>query len=105
MKYAIIETGSKQYRVEEGTQLEVERLSGKEGTEVKLSNVLLLRDGRKTEIGQPKVKGVTVICEVVKHLRGPKITVFKFKRRKDTRRKIGHRQELTRLRVKEIKST
>ena len=102
MKYAIIETGSKQYRVEIGDVLDVERLRGKEGGELKLRDVLLLRDGKKLEVGQPKVKGATVTCEVVEQLRGKKIDVFKFKRRKDSRRKIGHRQELTRLKVKEI---
>lgn len=103
MKYAIIETGSKQYRVEENDVFEVERLSEKEGSDVSIKDVLMVHDGRKLEIGQPKVQGAAVVCQIVKHLRGPKITVFKFRRKKDSRRKTGHRQDLTRLKVKEIK--
>lgn len=103
MKYAIVETGSKQYRVEENDVFEVERLSEKEGSDISIKDVLMIHDGRKLEVGQPKVQGAAVVCHIVKHFRGPKIAVFKIRRKKNSRRKTGHRQDLTRLKVKEIK--
>ncbi len=101
--YAIIQTGSKQYKVAKGEVIEVERLDQKVGGLVKLKEVLLASDGKKVRIGRPNLSGATVVCEVVDHPRGKKRIVFKYKKRKDEKKKIGHRQELTRLRVKEIK--
>ena len=102
--YAIIETGSKQYRVEPQTILEVELFSIPENqTEILLDRVLLARNGDKLEIGSPYIEGATVVCDYLGEFRGPKVISLKYRRRKASRRKRGHRQDLLRLRVKEIK--
>ena len=100
--YAVVRTGSKQYKVEKGTVLDVEKLEGAKG-KVSLKDVLLVSDGTKLEIGKPKVKGAEVVCDVVDQIKAKKVISFKFKRRKDSKKKIGHRQKLTRLVVKDIK--
>lgn len=100
--YAIIETGSKQYKVQPHDILEVENLSKKEGASVSLRNVLLIADGEQITVGQPHVKHASVQCEVLANIRGEKIIAFKFRHRENYRRKKGHRQALTRLKVKEI---
>ncbi len=100
--YAIIESGGKQYRVEPGAILALERLAGDVGSQVSLDRVLLVADGDNVRIGQPTVAGARVTSEIVAHERGDKIDVFKFKKRKKYRRKTGHRQELTRVRIAEI---
>ncbi len=101
--YAIVEICGKQFRVEKDTVLDVDRMASKEGKEIKVKNVLLFCDGKNTEVGAPFLKDVEVICEVVKNLRGRKVVAFKYRRRKGYRKKIGHRQDLTRLKVKDIK--
>jgi large subunit ribosomal protein L21 len=99
--YAVIESGGKQYKVEQGTTLLVDRLSAKEGDKVALRPVLF-RD--KEVVAEPKeLEKVKVEAKVAEHLRGPKIKVFKYKAKKGYRRKAGHRSELTRLEVTEIK--
>jgi len=100
--YAIINTSGKQYKVEVGTEFEIDRIAGEVGSVVDFNEVLLTSDGENTVIGQPTVKGASVKAEITKHLRGPKLIVFKMKRRKRNRVKKGHRQELTRLTVKDI---
>jgi large subunit ribosomal protein L21 len=97
--YAIVKTGGKQYRVEEGQTLVVERLPGEAGSSLELEPLLLRSDEALfgTELGQ-----VTVAAEVVEHLRGPKLRVNKFKPKRGYRRRAGHRQELTRIRVTKI---
>ncbi len=100
--YAIIESGGKQYRVEPGAVLALERLPGEVGSQVSLDRVLLIADGGTVRIGHPTVDGARVTSEIVAHERGEKIDVFKFKKRKKYRRKTGHRQELTRVRIAEI---
>lgn len=100
--YAIVATGGKQYKVSSGTLLDVERLDGEAGSSVRLDQVLALRSQDKFQVGRPLVKGAVVVAEIVKHLRGPKVVNFKYKRRKGYHRKVGHRQELTRLKVAEI---
>lgn len=100
--YAIIETGSKQYKVKANDILEVEDLAKKDGASVSLRNVLLIADGEQITVGQPHVKHASVQCEVLGTIRGEKIIAFKFRRRENYRRKKGHRQNLTRLKVKEI---
>ncbi len=101
--YAIIQAGGKQLRVEPGTVLDIERLDAAPGSVVTLQDqVLLVRDDAGVKIGKPALAGAKVELEVVKHLRGAKILVFKMKRRKRYRRTHGHRQELTRVKVKEI---
>jgi large subunit ribosomal protein L21 len=100
--YAIIESGGKQYRAEPGRMLKLERLAGEKGSQVELTTVLLVADGDRVQVGSPTVEGARVVSEIVRQGRGPKISVFKFKRRKKYRRHIGHRQALTTVRVKEI---
>ena len=96
--YAVIKTGGKQYRVAEGELLRVEKLDGKPGDKVTFQEVLLV-GGDSPKIGQPLVKGASVAAEITQHDRGPKIVVFKFRRRKNYRRKTGHRQPFTELKI------
>jgi large subunit ribosomal protein L21 len=98
--YAVIETGGKQYRVEKGTSLLVDRLSAKEGEKVSLRPVLF-RD-KEVVAGAKELEKVKVEAKVAEHLRGPKIKVFKYKPKKGYRRRAGHRSELTKLEVIEI---
>lgn len=100
--YAIIETGGKQYRVEAGSTIQVERLPGDVGGVVNLDQVRLVHGDGGLVIGQPLVQGATVTAEIVRHGRTRSITVFKKKRRKNYRRTRGHRQGFTKLLVKEI---
>ncbi len=100
--YAIIESGGKQYRVEPGAVIALERIPGDVGSQLELSRVLLISDGTTVKVGQPTLSGAKVISEIVAQARGEKIDVFKFKKRKKYRRKTGHRQELTRVRIAEI---
>ncbi len=102
--YAVIETGGKQYRVQEGDILDVERISGVSGEqkEIVFDRVLLVGDGDDIKVGQPVVEGASVNAELVNEVRGPKVIVFKFKRRKQYRRKNGHRQDLHRVRIQGI---
>lgn len=103
--FAIIESGSRQYRVAPQSVLEVDRLALEQGGAFETDRVLLLQeDGEAVVIGAPFVSGVTVRGTVVEHFRGRKIIVFKQKRRQGYRRKRGHRQELTRIRIEEIRT-
>lgn len=102
--YAIIETGSKQYRVEPKSIIEIEKLQIPEGQkEVTLDKVLLVRKGEEVQVGTPHVKGAAVICDYLGATKADKVINFRFRRRKNSRRKIGHRQPLTKLVVKEIR--
>ncbi|RME47434.1 MAG: 50S ribosomal protein L21 [Deltaproteobacteria bacterium] len=100
--YAIVKTGGKQYRVEPGTSVQVERLPGAVGEKVTLDRVLLVSQGGEVKVGTPALEGVRVIGEITAQERGKKIIVFKKKRRKNYRRKAGHRQEYTEIRVTDI---
>jgi large subunit ribosomal protein L21 len=99
--YAVIESGGKQYKVEEGTSLLVDRLEAKEGDKVALRPVLFRGDG--VIAGGKDLEKVKVEAKVAEHLRGPKIKVFKYKAKKGYRRRAGHRSELTRLEVTTLK--
>lgn len=99
--YAVVETGGKQYKVEKGTSLLVDRLDAKEGDKVALRPVMF-RDG-DVVIAPKELEKVKVEAKVSEHLRGPKIKVFKYKPKKGYRRRAGHRSELTKLEVTEIK--
>ncbi len=100
--YAIIESGGKQYRVEPGAIVALERIPGDVGGQVELDRVLLVSDGAMVKVGKPTLAGAKVLSQIVAQTRGEKIDVFKFKRRKKYRRKTGHRQELTQVRIGEI---
>jgi len=101
--YAVLETGSKQYRVSTGDQVEVERLATEVGQAVTLDRVLLVNNEGKISVGSPTVANASVVADVVGHIRGEKKIAFKMKRRKGYHKTIGHRQELTVLKIKEIK--
>jgi large subunit ribosomal protein L21 len=101
--YAVIRTGGKQYRVSEGQHLAVEKLPGQPGDKVTLDQVLFV-GGDSPKIGQPTVSGASVSAEIVDQTRGKKIVVFKFRRRKNYRRKTGHRQPYTELRITGIQA-
>lgn len=101
-KYAVIETGGKQYRVSEGDTITVERLAGEAGSDVTIDRVLLLGGDGSTRIGTPVVDGASVTATIAEHKRGEKIHVFKYKAKKRYRVKTGHRQELTRLTINGI---
>jgi large subunit ribosomal protein L21 len=100
--YAVIETGGKQYRVEVGTELEVELLDVEPGKTITIDRVLLVADGDDSTIGQPVVADASVSAEVVSQKRGPKLISFKYRPKARRRVKKGHRQELTLLRVADI---
>src|SRR6266699_7076564 len=101
--YAIVETGGKQYRVKPGDTVAVERLTGEPGESLDLDRVLLVAgDGDQARVGSPGVDGAIVRAEVVEHIRGEKIIVFRYKSKVRYRRKTGHRQSLTRLRITDI---
>lgn len=101
--FAIVKTGGKQYRVAPGDQIVVERLVGGVGSEISLDQVLAIGNGDSAAIGRPTIADATVRARIVQQPRGTKIIVFKKKRRKNYRRKHGHRQELTVLRIQEIR--
>ena len=102
--YAVVETGSKQYRVAAGDTLEVERLAVDAGNSVAFDRVLLVSNDGKVTVGSPTVASASVVADVVKHIRGEKKLTFKMKRRKGYHKSIGHRQELTVVKIKEIKA-
>ena len=102
MRYAIIESGGKQYKAVEGQTIEVDLLSTEVGKKLKLDGVLLVADGDNVVIGSPTVSGASVSTTVVDHFKGPKIIVFKYHPRKRYRLKKGHRQQYTRLMVESI---
>jgi large subunit ribosomal protein L21 len=97
--YAVIKTGGKQYRVEPGQKLRVEKLTGNPGDKVEFGEVLLVGGGDSPKIGQPLVKGAKVSAEILAQDRAKKIIVFKLRRRKNYRRKQGHRQPYTELKI------
>lgn len=102
--HAVIRTGGKQYRVAEGDVLRVEKLDAASGSKIELEEVLMVADGDDVRIGSPLLEGGKVTAEVCAHGRGDKIDVIKFKRRKKYRRKYGHRQDYTELRVTGIEA-
>ena len=100
--YAVIETGGKQYRVSEGDVVRVERLASTVGDEVSISEVHLVADGDKVQVGRPMVDGASVTGTIIEEGRGRKVIAFKKKRRKGYKRKIGHRQNFHALRIDKI---
>ncbi|MAH04793.1 MAG: 50S ribosomal protein L21 [Pseudomonadota bacterium] len=102
--YAVIKTGGKQYKVQKDDVIRVEKLDAEAGKSITLDQVLMLNDGKKSTIGAPVVAGAKVTAEVLEQTRGEKVIVFKKKRRQNYRRKKGHRQDLTVLKIKDIKA-
>ena len=100
--YALVKTGGKQYRVSKDDTILVEHIAAEEGAEVILNDIVMLGDGDKVTIGKPKVEGAAVSATVVRQTRGPKIIIFRRKRRKNHRRTQGHRQDLTLLKINDI---
>jgi large subunit ribosomal protein L21 len=100
--YAIVETGGKQYRVQPGDIVRVESICGEPGSAVSLDRVLLVSDDTTVSTGTPYVRGAAVTAEIVQHGRGDKIIVFKFKSKKNVRKKQGHRQNFTDIKIQGI---
>jgi large subunit ribosomal protein L21 len=100
--YAVVESGGKQYKVVEGETLRVEKLPGEVGQEIAFDNVLLFSDGENVKIGQPVLSDVAVSGHIVEQGKAAKIIVFKYKRRKRFRRKQGHRQQYTAIKIDKI---
>jgi large subunit ribosomal protein L21 len=100
--YVIVETGGKQYRLTQGETVRVERLEGEEGGQVVIDSVLAASTDEGLKVGRPKLEGARVIGTILKQGRGPKIRIYKFKRRKGYRRTKGHRQEFTEIRIDQI---
>ena len=102
MKYAVIRTGGKQYRVKEGDTVEVERLSEQKDSNMLFSDILFFQEDGKVLVGKPTLSDVTISAKVIEDLRGPKIRVAKFKAKARSRRVIGHRQALTKVQIEKI---
>jgi large subunit ribosomal protein L21 len=100
--YAVIQTGGKQYRVSQGDLVTVEKLDGSAGDRVELASVLLVGEGNQITVGRPWLEQARVVGTIVRQTRGPKILIFKYKRRKGYQKRQGHRQDQTMLRVTEI---
>jgi large subunit ribosomal protein L21 len=100
--YAVIETGGKQYRVEPGDTVRVESLPGEIGDAVAFDRVLLISDDESVAVGRPVIEGARVTGEIVEHGLGEKLTVYKFKRRKNQRKRNGHRQQYTAVKINEV---
>ena len=102
--FAIIRTGGKQYKVQANDKIRVEKLEAEAGDTITLDQVLLIGDDKNTTLGSPLVAGAKVIAEVIKQDRNDKVIIFKKRRRQNSRRKNGHRQNVTVLSIKEIKA-
>ncbi len=100
--FAVIETGGKQYKVAKNDVIFVEKLDGDAGAEVTFDNVMLIGDGEQRTVGRPYIAGAAVVATVLEQARGPKLIIFKKKRRQNYRRKRGHRQHLSVLRIMDI---
>ena len=102
MSYAIFITGGRQFRAEPGVTINVPLLAAKPGDEVSFDQVLVASDGKSVQTGTPKVKGAKVTAEVVRHGKGKKIRIFRFARRTGYRRKAGHRQDFTEIKIADV---
>ncbi|MCA1927870.1 MAG: 50S ribosomal protein L21 [Calditerrivibrio sp.] len=100
---AVLKTGGKQFIVQNGDVLSVEKIEGEPGTVVKLEGVLMVSDGSDVKVGNPNVEGAFVEVEILEQTRGDKVIAFKRRPRHDFKKKIGHRQHLTKIKVKDIK--
>ena len=102
MSFAIIETGGKQYKVSTSKILEIEKLNAKKGETIKFKNVLLLNDDKSTEIGNPSIEGATVEAKLLDNVKDRTILVFHKRRRKNSRKKNGHRQQHSKIQITKI---
>lgn len=102
--FAVIKTGGKQYKVQKDDKIFVEKIEGQDGSVIKLDQVLMIADEKKSAVGAPVLEGAIVEAKIIRQDRGPKITIFKKKRRQNYRRKKGHRQDLTYIQITEIKA-
>ncbi|RLB43765.1 MAG: 50S ribosomal protein L21 [Deltaproteobacteria bacterium] len=102
--YAVIQTGGKQYRVEPGDQIHIEKIPGQSGQEVTFDKVLLASDGNEVKVGRPYVEGTKVVGRIIRQDKGRKIIVFKYKRRKNYKRKKGHRQHISLVKIERIEA-
>ena len=102
MSFAIIETGGKQYKVSTSKILEIEKLDAKKGETIKFKNVLLLNDNKTTEIGNPSIEGATVEAKLIDNVKDRTILVFHKRRRKNSRKKNGHRQQHSKIQITKI---
>ncbi|MBI5491850.1 MAG: 50S ribosomal protein L21 [Deltaproteobacteria bacterium] len=102
--YAVIKTGGKQYRVNEGDVVNIEKLPGEVGARIELSEVLAVGEGESIKVGTPTVAGASVTAEIVKHGKGSKLITFKKRRRKGFAKKQGHRQLFTSIKIQGIKA-
>ena len=100
--YAVIKSGGKQYKVEKGDKLKVEKIDAEAGKDINIDDVLMLVDGENVTVGTPLVKGAKVSATVESHGRGPKIKIVKFRRRKHHRKQMGHRQAYTEISITNI---
>jgi len=100
--YAVIEAGGKQHKVEPGQVLEVDLMQEESGVEHAFENVMLYVDGDDVQIGQPYIENAKVVAEIVEEVKGEKVSILRFRRRKNSMRKIGHRQRYTQIKIKEI---
>ena len=100
--YAVIKSGGKQYKVEKGDKLKVEKLATEEGGKVEIKEVLMIADGDNVTVGKPFVDGAKVTAKVESHGRGPKVKIIKFRRRKHSRKQMGHCQAYTELSITKI---
>jgi len=101
--YAVIESGGKQHKVEKGMKLSVDLLKEDEGSKITFDNVLLFVDGENVEVGQPYLSNVTVTAEILETVKDKKLSILRFRRRKHSMRKIGHRSGYSLIEVKDIK--
>ncbi|HPQ51532.1 MAG: 50S ribosomal protein L21 [Alphaproteobacteria bacterium] len=102
--FAVIRTGGKQYKVQQDTFLKVEKLDAEVGSKIDITDILMISDGDKTTVGAPIIEGAKVVAEVLEQGRGEKVIIFKKRRRQNYRRKNGHRQDLTTIKITEIKA-
>ncbi len=101
--YAIVKTGGKQFKAAQNDLLIIEKLEGEVGTAIELSEVLMVVDGESTTLGSPFIKGAMVTAEIVRQTKGPKINAFNYKAKKNERKRWGHRQPQTHVRITEVK--
>jgi large subunit ribosomal protein L21 len=104
MAFAVIETGGKQYRVIPGSCVSIEKLEGEQGSSISFDKVLMYQTGDAPVIGAPFVAGVTVVAQVLRQFKAPKIRVFTYKPKKRQSRTMGHRQQMTQVKITEIKA-